>query len=294
MRRPVLALAVLVGLGAPAARSQDTEPNKALTVAYLQGLQQPDGGFLPAPGGPEAKSSLRATSACVRALKYFGGAPKDRDAAVAFVKKCYDPAAGAFADRPGGKPDVPTAAVGMMALVALGVDVPLDYKTAVMGFLMQNAKGFEEVRLAAAGCEAMGLKPANAAAWLEVIRQTANPEGSFGKGDGVARDTGGAAAAILRLGGQLENREAVVKAFKDGQRADGGFGKAGEKDSDLETTYRVMRSFHMLKEKPDVERCRAFVARCRQADGGYGIAPGRPSGAGPTYYAASILGWLEK
>ena len=71
-----------------------------------------------------------------------------------------------------------------------------------------------------------------------------------------------------------------------------GFGKEKAEGSDLESTYRVMRAFHMLKERPDAERCRAFVAKCRNADGGYGVAPGQASAAGPTYYAASILGWL--
>jgi prenyltransferase beta subunit len=86
----------------------------------------------------------------------------------------------------------------------------------------------------------------------------------------------------------------VVKTLKAGQRKDGGFGKADAAGSDLETCYRVMRCFVMLKEKPaDVAGLRKFVARCRNADGGYGIAPGQPSGAGPTYFASIVLHWLE-
>ena len=102
---------------------------------------------------------------------------------------------------------------------------------------------------------------------------------------------------ILRSGGKLsdEQRKAVVSALHAGQRPDGGFGKADTKDSDPETTYRVMRAFHLLKEKPkDVEKLKAFVARFRNADGGYSAASGQPSTVSGTYYAAVIGYWLEK
>ena len=80
----------------------------------------------------------------------------------------------------------------------------------------------------------------------------------------------------------------------DGQRPDGAYGKEGTEVSDLETTYRVLRSLVMLKEKPaDVARCRTFVAKCRNSDGGYGVTPKTPSTASATYFAAIILHWLE-
>jgi hypothetical protein len=49
----------------------------------------------------------------------------------------------------------------------------------------------------------------------------------------------------------------------------------------------------MLRAKPaDVERLRAFIAKCRNADGGYGVAPGQPSAVGSTYFAGIVLHWL--
>ena len=105
----------------------------------------------------------------------------------------------------------------------------------------------------------------------------------------------GVMVAVLRLEGQVEHKDAVLKTLKAGQRADGGFGKEEAKGSDLETSYRIMRAFHMLKEKPaDVAAFRAFVAKCRNADGGYGVAPGQPPNAGGTYFAAIILHWLAE
>jgi hypothetical protein len=50
----------------------------------------------------------------------------------------------------------------------------------------------------------------------------------------------------------------------------------------------------MLKARPDVGRALAFVEKCRNADGGYGVAPGQPSGVSGTYYAGSIRHWLSE
>jgi hypothetical protein len=121
-----------------------------------------------------------------------------------------------------------------------------------------------------------------------------NPDGIYGKGAGQARATGGAVAAVLRLGGKVEHPDNVIKALKAGQRPDGGFGKEGTNRSDLETSYRVARTFHMLKATPDAGRLRQFIASCRNSDGGYGVMPGQPSTTSGTYYAAIILHWLDE
>jgi hypothetical protein len=133
--------------------------------------------------------------------------------------------------------------------------------------------------------------------WLAEMNKSRNPDGTYGKDAGQARDTGSVAAMILRSGNKLgdDQRKAVVAALHAGQRPDGGFGKAEAKESDPETTYRVMRAFYLLKEKPkDVEKLKEFVAKCRNADGGYGVGPGQPSTVSGTYYAAAITHWLDK
>ena len=56
-----------------------------------------------------------------------------------------------------------------------------------------------------------------------------------------------------------------------------------------------MRAFYLLKEKPkDVAQLKAYIAKHRNADGGYGAAPGQPSTVSGTYYAAVIGHWLEE
>ena len=273
---------------------QTPEQRKA-TIAYLRGLQVGDGGFKAAQiiksTAPQPNSSLRASEAVLRALKYFGGEPRNREACAAFVQACFDEASGGFVDHPGGRPDVATTAVGIMAVVELKLPVE-DYRDRVVKYLGEKSKTFEDIRIAAAGLESIGKLPAQSAAWLEQIGQMRNEDGTYGKADGVARATGGAVVAVLRLGGKVEQRDNVIKALKAGQRVDGGFGKEGVPDSDLESCYRVVRAFVMLKEKPDAERCRAFVGKCRNADGGYGVQPGKPSNAAATYFASIILHWL--
>jgi prenyltransferase beta subunit len=167
-------------------------------------------------------------------------------------------------------------------------------RQAAARYLEQHARSFEEIRIAAAGFEALGTKPKQGETWRKQIDAMRNADGSFGKEDGQARATGGAVAALLRLGGEVKDREAMLRALNAGQRSDGGYGKEGTAASDLETTYRVVRTYHMLKaQPPDVPKLRGYLAKCRNADGGYGLAPGQTSAVGPTYFAGIILHWLE-
>jgi hypothetical protein len=172
--------------------------------------------------------------------------------------------------------------------------MPRERYAAAVRYLGENAKSFEEIRIAAAGLEAVSQKPSQATQWVEQITGMRNAEGTFGKGNSAARETGSALVALLRLGGEVQHLDHVLRTLKTGQRPDGAFGKQDTSASDLETTYRVLRAFFMLHEAPDdAARCRAFVASCRNADGGYGVAPGQPSSVAGTYYASMILHWLQ-
>jgi prenyltransferase beta subunit len=294
IRVTLSALCILLTLvPAPA---QSPEQIKA-TVAYLRSLQTESGGFTARAASAAGKEpnppSLRATSGALRALKYFGGEAKDREACKRFVTACFDKTTGGFADAPRGKPDVTTTAVGLMALVELKIAAE-EYRDPAVGYLAKHAKSFEDIRIAAAGLEAAGKRPAEAEAWLKKVAELRHADGLYGTGDGQARDTGSAVVVVLRLGSKVEHSERVLQSLKSGQRHDGGFGKAGAAGSDLETTYRIMRAFVMLKEHPsDVNALRGFIARCRNENGGYGVSPGQPSSAGSTYFAAIIRHWLD-
>lgn len=286
MKRTLLAGAVLLLAVLPVQTAESTKS----TIAYLQKMQNVDGGFRP--DADKKQSSLRATSSALRALKYFGGEAPDRSRAADFIKSCFDRSTGGFGDAPGGKPDVALTAVGLMAVVEL--KMPLEeYEAVAIRYLGQNTKSFEDIRIAVAGLEAIHKKAPQNEAWMEQVNKMRNPDGTFGKGDGQARDTGSAAVALLRMGGTIPHPDVILKALNAGQRKSGGFGKDGA-EADLETCYRVTRAFHMLKVKPEgAEKMREFVALCRNADGGYGVMPGQPSAVGPTYFASIILYWLK-
>ncbi len=261
-------------------------------IEYLQKLQASDGGFRT--DARAKQSDLPATTTAFRALKYFGAAPRDRAACVAFVQKCFDKDSGSFAAWPGGKAAYRPTAVGIMAVVDM--KMPTDpYAEAVVKYLDANSKTFEEIRLTAASFEALGQRPPHAEAWLAEIAKRRNADGTYGKDDSVAYDTGSAVCAVLRLGGKVEHPDTVLQALNAGQRADGGFGKVAGEASDLSSCYRVARAFHMLKAKPTgADRLRAFIARCRNDDGGYGVAPGQASNVSGCYFAAIILHWLDE
>lgn len=293
MHRHVIATVVALVYLCPVFAQSPTAEQKAATVAYVQSLQKENGGFA-ADQRPETPSTLPATNSALRALKYFGGQLKDKAGCEKFVRSCFDPATGTYRPTPNGKPDARTMALGVM--VAAELKLPASEfadQTKFMSFVNQNAKTFEDMRMGAAGYEAVGMRFSTPHPWVAEINKLRNPDGTYGRGGNVARDTGGAAAAILRLGGQVEQKDKVIKALKTGQQPDGGFGREGQTGSDLETTYRIMRAFFMLKEKPDVEACRAFVAKCRNKDGSYSLQPGQPGNISATYFAGIILHWLD-
>src|SRR5262249_36536608 len=188
--------------------------DKRATIQFLQNLQTPSGGFLAGPEHPKMKRptvpTLRATNAALRALKYFGGEPRDPKAAARFVASCFDKSSGGFDDRPDTGPDTVSTAVGIMAVVEAKLSAE-PYADGVVKYLGENANEFEEIRLAAAGLEAIEKPPPQANDWLKQIKAMQNPDGTFGKDAGVARDTGSAVAAILRLGGKIDHSEKVIQ-----------------------------------------------------------------------------------
>ena len=287
MKRYLLVLAVgLAGFG-PVARAQSPE-ERAQTAGFVAAFQNPDGGFAATKGGP---STLGATSSSLRALKYTGGSVPDVLACLAFVRSCYDPETGGFAQTPGGKPDVPTTAVGIMASLEQK-NLTDEMATKAAAFLSERAEGFEEIRIAVAGFEGLRKTSPKFPEWTKVVLADRNPDGTFGKGPTRGKATGERVAALLRMGADIEHRDTVVAAMKEGQRPDGGWSK-DDGPSDLGTSYRVMRAFYMLKEAPDLAAIRKFIASCRKSDGGYSATPDGAADPSGCYYATIILGWAR-
>lgn len=295
----------LLFLVAPFATAQSPDDVKA-TLAFIERLRDPETGAYavnPPKEGEKPKPSLRACNGAVRAIKYLGGQVTDTEKLVKFVMGCYDDQTGTFAE-PGGQPDVAITSIGVMAAVELGI--PKERYAKAMEYLGKTAKSFEEVRIAAAAVEAVGVKESGVETlpWSrigldEVAKPLAAPK------DGGARQAGSAAALILRLEQRPESEPAkLVRAelvllhrstLLDGQRADGGWGKPAVEASDAESTYRVMRCLMLMKEKPrDVAKLKEFLASCRRADGGYGVDATAPSSMSGVYYFAAVSKWLNE
>lgn len=276
-------LALMVGPRAGAQSAADF----AQTAAYVAAQQNEDGGFSTVPGQP---STLGATNTGLRAIEYTGGSIPDIAACIRFVKSCKVPGGG-FAPAPGGKPDVVTTAVGLLAAAELKIADRTMIDEA-LAYFSTNAKSFEEIRMAIAGLEGVNAPSPDFPSWAERIEAMRQPDGSFGEGAERAFVSGGAGAAILRMGLNLEKSEAVITAMKEGQRPEGGWSK-DDGPPDLSSSYRVMRALYMLKVKPDVDRLAGFIARCRKDDGSYAVKPGAPGGVSGCYYASVMLRWLR-
>lgn len=264
-------------------------------IAFLRTLQTPSGGFvtiLP-PKGTESQPSLRTTRTAMRSFRLLNGRPADRDAVIRYLKACHDEASGGFSDRPGAEPDPISTAVGLMILGELRLPVE-PYLDGGLKFMNDKTDGFEQIRMVAAALEELNRRVPQAEQWLQVIDRARNADGSYGQGPGKARTTALYVVAQLRLGGKPQSTEAVLKTLRDGQRQDGGFGGDKAGGSDLEACYRVVRLFARLNAQPGhPEKLHAFIASCRNADGGFGRQPQEPSSLHGTYYATIVRYWLN-
>ncbi len=285
MKRVWMGFVVALILSPIAARGQ-TPAEMRRTADYAASLQNEDGGF---GASADAASSLGATSSGIKVLLYTGGSIPDVPSCMAYVRKCFDKESGGFAPTPGGKPDVHTTSIGLMALGELKMDEPEMVDRAI-AYLNENAREFGDIRIAVAGLEAVEKKSDRFPDWIAKVQAMRNPDGTWGEGASKAFDTGGAAVALLRLGVELDRKDAVLAAMRDGQRPDGGWSK-DEGPSDLSSSYRVVRGFFMMREKPDLSKLLGFIARHRNADGGYGTEPGGASSLSGTYYATIMIRW---
>ncbi|MBI3909354.1 MAG: peptidase, partial [Armatimonadetes bacterium] len=249
MKRTLSGLLALLSLLAVARAAPLDGEKREATLRYIHQLQNEDGGFRSS--AIAGASSLGATASCLRALNYLGAVPRHRQKVIESVRSCYDRSTGGFVETPGGTSDVRSTAMGLMAAAALAV--PLDeWGKATTAYFTRHARRLADIYLAEAALDATGLKPPHAREWLAAFKATRNAEGTYGTG---AFDTAGAVVTILRLDGEVKQRDAVVRALKAAQRPDGGFSAARD-TADLATTYRMMRAFWMLKEKPHLGRLR--------------------------------------
>jgi len=275
------------------AQSPDAQ-QKADTIAYIKKLQDPKTGAFKVTA--DAPPSLRACNGAVKALHTLGVEDiPEQEKVVAFVLSCYDPKAGAFAE-PGGKPDVTITSIGVMVAMELGIAKEKIAKA--MAYLEMYKKGFEEERISAAAIEAWGIESIDSFQ-LGLMTMSARLElkNAESSKDDLGRLSGSVLAMRLRLGDKIAPKDLKehVEIITANQRPDGGWGKLNEKTSDLDSTYRVMRAFWLMKQKPaNFEKVKVFVEKCRNKDGGAGVKPGEPSTMSGVYYTTIISKWIAE
>ena len=287
-RRSAALLAVLWAASISSTARGQAPDEMAATASDLAGFQNPDGGFGGEPGGP---STLGATSSALKSLKNVRGSVPNVAQCQEFVRSCRDESSGGFAPKPGGEPDVGTTASGLMAIGELKIADEGLVEGAV-AFLDEHVKSFLEVRIAVAGLEAVDAKPPRPEQWAETVNEGRNADGTWGEGASTAFETGGHAVALLRMGLDLGDRDPIARAILGGQDASGAWSESGG-EPDLSATYRIMRAVFMMDLRPDMEALRSYIARCRNSDGGYGTAPGRPSSSAGIYLATTVDRWAR-
>jgi prenyltransferase beta subunit len=291
MRRVGLVICLLWTSAPWALGQKPTAAETQATIAWLTHLQKASGGFS-ADAKPDTPATLPATLSAVRALHYFGSSAPHADQIPRFLRSCWNENEGGFAPTPGGKPDVRTTAVALMGLVDLNAaDQNQDFINRGMAYLGEHVKDYEDVRIAAAAFESNHKSIPQIKKWQDILR-------AFPTGDDAdhAREIGGAAVASMRLGERFtkSNMSTILTPLREAQRPEGAWGKAGAAP-DLETSYRVMRAFFMLKAGPkDADALRKFIGRCRLSDGSYAVAPGQPASVSGAYYAGIISYWLDR
>jgi len=271
---------------------------KKATVKFLESLRDEVTGAYK--NTAKDKPSLRATNGAVKALKALGEKVTEIEKIQKFVLSRYDAQTGAFAE-PGGKPDTITTCIGI--ILAREVGIPTKEFPKALGAVLSVAHEFEELRMAAAAVVAWGTENLN----LGHLHESLGSPLSAAPGDardGGARQSAAVIVSWLRLRTDSRDREkdwvgeslvAHGKVLQPGQCEDGGWRKKGEKASDLESTYRVMRAIKLLGSKPkDIPQLRKFIASHRNKDGGYGVKPGEASTAGGTYFAVIVSKWLDE
>ncbi len=293
MRAIRLLILVLLPLSASARGlgGEVSPEEKKATIAFIEGLRDKESGAFK--NTADAKPSLRATNGAVKSLKALGVKVTEIEKLRKFVLSCYDKESGAFAE-PGGKPDVTITSIGIIVACEVGV-ARKDFPEA-LGYVLARHKNFEEVRIVAAAVEAWGSENLH----LGQLRDFIKAEHEIAAGD--ARVNASELVTWLRLKSADRYKDWVVerldklgKTLAPNQRTDGGWGKLGEKTSDIESTYRVVRAFKMLEAKPkDIPRLRKFIASHRNKDGGSASKPGEASTMSGTYYAVIIAKWLDE
>src|SRR3954447_962676 len=195
------------------------------------------GGYPDASGGPV---ELGTTLSGIKALAFLGERPREPDEIAAHIMQALDSAYGAWCAPGTGRPAVLATAGGLLGLKAL--DAAENLKRCLypaLRWMVEHAATREEHFMTLAVIDECGLdlRPQRT---LDFFRALEQPDGTFGPSP---LQNGIATSALLRVGEQLRDPQAVTDLLLRSQLASGGFADVtpgGEyADADLWTSYCV-------------------------------------------------------
>ena len=211
---------------------------KFSSVNYALGYDtsRNDGGFGDIPGG---KSVLRTTFDAVYTLNMLGKEPRNKTAAINYVRSLRKQGGGYAEDA--GLPNVESTYRAVYALILMGAE-PED-KNGTITFLHSSQD------------ESGGF------GWSS----TSIPRGSY---------TFRAVKALHLLGSEPKGRQKTIDFMQSLQNPDAGFGNYPGDVSDVTSTYRALSTLEMLGAKAEnPDGAAGFVMRSRNADGGFRRSP---------------------
>ena len=152
--------------------SQAAEPVSESVTDLIATFHTDQGGYRKA---NETTPSLAGTTMALRSYRYLGIDLSDTSSQKKFLTSCFHPAEAAFAEPGAAAPTVLANAFALMTMAELGM--PEDVlAVSARDFLVEHVKNHDEIYMALAGLQTMGLTKEIPANWLLEMMQVAISE----------------------------------------------------------------------------------------------------------------------
>lgn len=209
----------------------------------LAALSTESGGYRNTPG--DAEPSLSATVMALRAFRYSGIDVKDTKSQRAFLLSCFHPEAAAFVDKGAAEPTVLANCFALMLMGELGMPEDV-HAVSARDYLVENAKTLDEIYMAMAGLQTMGLADEIPASWIKTMMDTAVSE------EAPVYDKARAIVTCMRTGFNLPDYSRFLVPIQTALKevtADADFHKDAKS---LQAAYTMARALVMIDGRCDL------------------------------------------
>lgn len=193
----------------------------------------------------DAGPTLAATVMALRAMRYSGVEMKDTKFHQAFLLSCYRPEVAAFVENGAGEPTVLANSFALMLMGELGMPEDV-HAVSARDYLVENAETLDEIYMAMAGMQVMGLADEVPASWMKTMMDTAVSE------EAPAYDKARAIVTCMRTGFNLPDYSLFLEPIQSTLKevtADADFHKDAKA---LQATYTLARALMMIDGRCDL------------------------------------------